>query len=100
MVNIKLMVWQSLSRRLQGNTTYGPYVVVNMDLIICEFKINNTNPSSICSSFFQATKKYKTPEVEKYLSPDDIGRAVVYAVTQPIGVSVNEILIEPTDYPI
>ncbi len=30
------------------------------------------------------------------LNPGDIARAIVYAVTQPVGVSVNEILIQPT----
>ena len=48
----------------------------------------------------QAVAKYGNAEFDKYLSSDDIGRAVLYAVTQPTGVSVNEILIQPTDYPV
>ncbi|XP_071786315.1 uncharacterized protein [Asterias amurensis] len=69
-------------------------------------RVTNVQPGDVTSHIGvvdvdpEATKKYKNPEAEKYLSPDDIGRAVVYAVTQPIGVSVNEILIQPTDYPI
>ncbi len=47
----------------------------------------------------QALDLYKTSEPSKFLSPDDIGRAAVYAVTQPEGVAVNEILIEPRPYP-
>ena len=34
------------------------------------------------------------------LKPEDIGRAVLYAVTQPPYVAVNEILVEPRDEPI
>ncbi len=34
------------------------------------------------------------------LEPDDIARAVMYAVTQPARVDVNEILIRPTAQPI
>jgi NADP-dependent 3-hydroxy acid dehydrogenase YdfG len=30
------------------------------------------------------------------LDPDDVARAVLYAVTQPAHVDVNEILIRPT----
>nr|XP_039255726.1 uncharacterized protein LOC120332525 [Styela clava] len=36
----------------------------------------------------------------KILDPEDIGRAVLYALTQPDHVGVNEILIEPTEAPI
>jgi NADP-dependent 3-hydroxy acid dehydrogenase YdfG len=36
----------------------------------------------------------KTP-----LAPDDVAQAVVYTVTQPSHVNVNEILIRPTDQP-
>ena len=30
------------------------------------------------------------------LAPEDVGRAVLYAVSQPSTVDVNEILIRPT----
>jgi NADP-dependent 3-hydroxy acid dehydrogenase YdfG len=34
--------------------------------------------------------------VKDALEPDDIARAVLYAVTQPPHVDVNEILVRPT----
>ena len=49
--------------------------------------------------FLQAVAEYKLSEPSKYLSPDDIGRAAMYAVTQPDGVAINEILVEPRPYP-
>jgi NADP-dependent 3-hydroxy acid dehydrogenase YdfG len=38
--------------------------------------------------------------VSNALAPDDIARAVMYAVSQPAHVDVNEILIRPIDQPI
>ena len=35
----------------------------------------------------------------KILDPEDVGRAVVYAVSQPDHVAVNEILVEPKECP-
>ncbi|XP_059146236.1 uncharacterized protein LOC131933509 [Physella acuta] len=37
--------------------------------------------------------------VEKLLAPSDVARAVLYAVTQPGHVAVNEILLHPTEMP-
>ena len=44
-------------------------------------------------------KEYGTPSGAKVLEPDDIGRAVVYAVSQPEWCAVNEILVEPREEP-
>jgi len=35
-------------------------------------------------------------QIEKVLEPEDIARAIAYAVTQPPHVSINEMLIRPT----
>eukprot|EP00899_Mesostigma_viride_P020783 jgi/Mesvir1/28706/Mv19677-RA.1 len=43
--------------------------------------------------------KYGTPSGAKVLEADDVANAVVYAVTQPHYVAVNEILVEPRDEP-
>ncbi len=44
-------------------------------------------------------KEYGEPTGAKVLEPADIGRAVVYAVTQPEWCAVNEILVEPRQEP-
>ncbi|XP_072030613.1 uncharacterized oxidoreductase Lmo0432-like [Amphiura filiformis] len=42
-------------------------------------------------------KKYPHFKNVKMLKPDDIARAVLYAVTQPPTVAVQEIMVQPTD---
>lgn len=46
-----------------------------------------------------ALKAYGEPSGAKVLEPADVGRAVVYAVSQPEWCAVNEILIEPREEP-
>ncbi|CAI5724856.1 unnamed protein product [Hyaloperonospora brassicae] len=48
----------------------------------------------------EAMKLYGGSSECEVLKPEDIGRAVLYAVTQPPYVAVNEILVEPRDEPI
>ena len=45
------------------------------------------------------TPFFDTPPSIEALQPDDIARAVLFAVQQPPHVDVNEILIRPTDQP-
>lgn len=48
-----------------------------------------------------AQQQYDTMgTASKILDPEDIGRAVLYAVTQPDHCGVNEILIEPKEAPV
>jgi NADP-dependent 3-hydroxy acid dehydrogenase YdfG len=42
------------------------------------------------------TPGFPHPELEETLTADDIARAVMYAVSQPPHVDVNEILVRPT----
>jgi len=46
-----------------------------------------------------ALKAYGEPTGAKVLEPADIGRAVVYALSQPEWCAVNEILVEPREEP-
>ena len=47
----------------------------------------------------QAQEAYDESSKCKILQPDDIANAVLYAVSQPEYVGVNEILIEPREAP-
>ena len=52
------------------------------------------------SSDTEAVEKYGGASGAKILDPDDVARAIVYALRQPEHVAVNEVLIEPREEPI
>ena len=60
---------------------------------------NVETPLLATSTDADALKAYGEPSGAKVLEPADIGRAVVYAVTQPQWCAVNEILVEPREEP-
>ncbi len=47
----------------------------------------------------QETLKNRWAGIDKKLGSDDVARAIIYAVSQPAHVNVNEILIRPTSQP-
>lgn len=51
------------------------------------------------SSDPEGVEKYGTPSGFKVLEPEDVARAVLYALSQPSYVAVNEVLVEPRDEP-
>jgi NADP-dependent 3-hydroxy acid dehydrogenase YdfG len=55
-----------------------------------ELQGHNTNPMVV-----EATKKV-AEEIGTLLTAEDIARGILYAVTQPDHVNVNEVLIRPT----
>ena len=59
-----------------------------------KIKVTLIEPGMIDTDFFD-----NRPGPERALVDDDIARAVLYAVEQPDGVDVNEILIRPTSQP-
>ena len=56
-------------------------------------RVTLVNPGIVDTPFWEHLQK---PETPKELEPDDVARAVLYAVSQPAHVDVNEILIRPT----
>ena len=65
-------------------------VVIEPGFVSTELASHITNPA------IQELAKSMADSI-RTLQPDDIARAVVYALTQPDHVAVNEILIRPTD---
>ncbi|MDF5706771.1 MAG: SDR family NAD(P)-dependent oxidoreductase [Nostoc sp. S4] len=63
--------------------------IIEPGLVATEFIDNITDPAA--KRALEARFKAVTP-----LQPEDIARAIAYAVTQPPHVNVNEILIRPT----
>ncbi|GAP92459.2 putative enterobactin synthetase component F [Rosellinia necatrix] len=52
------------------------------------------------SSDPEAVAKYAQPSGAKILGPENVAAAVVFALSQPPHVAVNEVLVEPRDEPI
>ena len=59
-------------------------------------RVTLLNPGIVDTPFWDNLQK---PELPKALEPDDVARAVIYAVSQPQHVEVNEILIRPIGQP-
>jgi NADP-dependent 3-hydroxy acid dehydrogenase YdfG len=64
-----------------------------LDLNDSGVRVTLIEPGMVDTPFFDSP-----PQIEA-LQPDDIARAVMYAVSQPPHVDVNEILIRPTAQP-
>uniref|UniRef100_A0A7S0CC94 NADP-dependent 3-hydroxy acid dehydrogenase YdfG n=1 Tax=Proboscia inermis TaxID=420281 RepID=A0A7S0CC94_9STRA len=60
---------------------------------------NVKTPLLATSTDEDGLKEYGTPSGAKVLEPSDVGRAVVYALTQPEWCAVNEVLVEPRGEP-
>ena len=59
-------------------------------MVYTELRDHITNPRA------KANLEQRRATMEPLLA-EDVARAVVYAVTQPLRVNVNEILLRPTD---
>ena len=67
--------------------------------VTCVQPGNVATPLLATSTDTEGIATYGAPSGAKVLEPADIGRAVVYAATQPEWVAVNEILVEPREEP-
>jgi NADP-dependent 3-hydroxy acid dehydrogenase YdfG len=47
----------------------------------------------------EALERYGQPTGAKVLDPEDVAASIVYALSQPDHVAVNEVLVEPRDEP-
>jgi NADP-dependent 3-hydroxy acid dehydrogenase YdfG len=64
--------------------------VIEPGFVDTELQGHNTNPLVV-----EATKKVRA-QIGDLLQAEDIANAILYAVSQPAHVAVNEILIRPT----
>ncbi|KAF5229701.1 hypothetical protein FANTH_14108 [Fusarium anthophilum] len=72
----------------------------------CGLRVTSIQPGNVSTDLYristdrEALKKFGEPTGSTILSPEDVAKAVVYAVSQPSHVAINEVLIEPRDEPI
>ena len=68
-------------------------------------KVTTIQPGNVATDLASAStdeeamKAYGEPSGAKVLDTEDVARAVMYAITQPAHVAVNEIMVEPRDEP-
>jgi NADP-dependent 3-hydroxy acid dehydrogenase YdfG len=67
---------------------------LRQDLDETGVRVTSIEPGAVDTPFFDSKPSIRA------LDPDDVARAVMYAVAQPPHVDVNEILIRPTAQPI
>ena len=69
-------------------------------------KVTTIQPGNVATDLLSTSKDeealalYGEPSGARILDPEDVGRSVVYALSQPDHVSVNEVLVEPRDEPV
>ncbi|KAF2108220.1 hypothetical protein BDV96DRAFT_587928 [Lophiotrema nucula] len=69
-------------------------------------RVTSVQPGNVATDLLgmstdrEALEKYGEPSGAKVLEPEDVAKAIVYALKQPEHVAVNEVLIEPRDEPI
>jgi thioester reductase-like protein len=69
-------------------------------------RVTSVQPGNVATELLamstdaEALKKYGEPSGAKVLDAEDVANSIVYALSQPQHVAVNEVLIEPRDEPI
>ena len=68
-------------------------------------KVTTVQPGNVATDLLalsgdeEALERYGQPTGAKVLDPEDVAASIVYALSQPEHVAVNEVLIEPCDEP-
>jgi NADP-dependent 3-hydroxy acid dehydrogenase YdfG len=69
-------------------------------------KVTTVQPGNVATGLHtlsgdeQALDLYGQTSGARMLDPEDVAASVVYALTQPDHVAVNEVLVEPRDEPV
>ena len=69
-------------------------------------KVTTIQPGNVATDLLdlsgdaEALELYGQPTGARVLDPEDVAASIVYALSQPEHVSVNEILVEPRDEPV
>jgi len=69
-------------------------------------KVTTVQPGNVATELHamsgdeEAVKLFGEPSGAKMLEPEDVAASVVYALSQPEYVAVNEVLVEPRDEPV
>ncbi len=69
-------------------------------------KVTTIQPGNVATDLLdlsgdgEALEEYGQPTGARVLDPEDVATSVVYALSQPDHVAVNEVLVEPRDEPV
>jgi NADP-dependent 3-hydroxy acid dehydrogenase YdfG len=83
---------ESLRQELTGDKTGVRTTIIEPGAVLTEL-VSHNRPES------QEVIEERFKNISKRLESDDIARAILYAVSQPPHVSINEMLIRPTEQP-
>jgi NADP-dependent 3-hydroxy acid dehydrogenase YdfG len=70
------------------------------------FKVTTIQPGNVATELLamsgdeEALRRYGEPSGARVLEAEDIAASVMYALSQPDHVAVNEVLVEPRDEPV
>jgi NADP-dependent 3-hydroxy acid dehydrogenase YdfG len=69
-------------------------------------KVTTIQPGNVATDLLamsgddEAFRRYAEPSGARILEAEDIAASVIYALSQPDHVAVNEVLVEPRDEPV
>ena len=69
-------------------------------------KVTTIQPGNVATDLLdlsgdeEALQQYGQPTGARVLDPEDVAHSIVYALSQPDHVAVNEVLVEPRDEPV